>query len=204
MTRAKTAKKIDGRRARAVRTHEAIVEAILDLIDQGNLEPTAQEVADRAGVALRSIRQHFESREALLIAAANAHAARAEPAEPIDPDLPFEGRLGAFVRARAQELERTSAIRRSASLVEHKSAAIASILRTTVRRRRQEVATVFARELDPLPPAAKKAALETLDLATSGRAWDYARREMGLGVEDSVRLVQRSMAFALGKPMPHN
>lgn len=189
--------RIDGRRARAERTHGAIVKAILDLIDEGNLEPTAQQVATRAKVALRSIRQHFESREALLAAAAEAHATRAEEGGAVDPDLALDAKLAAFADRRARVLERTSAIRRSAYIVEHKSPAIASLVRATVRRRRQEVAAAFARELDELRPGQRKPALDALDLVTSGRAWDYARREMGLGVDEATRLMASTMAAAL-------
>lgn len=190
-------KRIDGRRARAERTHRAIVDAILDLIDEGNLEPTAQQVATRAKVALRSIRQHFESREALLTAAAEAHAARAEDLGPVDPALPVRAKVAAFVERRARSLERTSAIRRSAYVVEHRSPAIATLVRTTVRRRRGEVAAVFAPELDRLDAPQRKRALDALDLATNGRTWDYARREMGLGESEAAALMTDALDAAL-------
>ncbi|MEO8875446.1 MAG: hypothetical protein ABI461_07665, partial [Polyangiaceae bacterium] len=68
--------KTDGRHLRAARTHHAIVSALLDLAAQGELAPTAQAIATRAKVALRSIRQHFPTREALFVAAAEEHARR--------------------------------------------------------------------------------------------------------------------------------
>ena len=59
------AEKIDGRTARARRTREAIVDATLALLDAGNLRPSADEIAERAGVSPRSIFQHFGDRETL-------------------------------------------------------------------------------------------------------------------------------------------
>jgi AcrR family transcriptional regulator len=197
MARAPAAKKMDGRRARAVRTNRAIVEAILDLIDRGDLDPTAQQVADRAGVALRSIRQHFESRDALFIAAAKAHEERAGEVAMVDGALPFERRVTAFVEGRARMLERSSAIRRSASLVEHRSSPVAAIVRAIMRRRRQELSAVFARELQVLPAAEKRRTLDALDWVTSGRAWDYARLELGLSVAETSRHVERLIRAAL-------
>src|SRR3954470_18279608 len=51
---------VDGRTARATRTREAVVSAVLDLVNEGNPKPTAREIADRAGVSLRSVYVHFD------------------------------------------------------------------------------------------------------------------------------------------------
>ena len=64
---------IDGRRRRSARSREALIKASLDLIDQGLLVPTAKQIADKAGVGIRSFFRHFEDMEALF-AAADAHA----------------------------------------------------------------------------------------------------------------------------------
>lgn len=64
---------IDGRRQRSARSREALIKASLELIDQGLLVPTAKQIADKAGVGLRSFFRHFDDMEALF-AAADAHA----------------------------------------------------------------------------------------------------------------------------------
>jgi AcrR family transcriptional regulator len=64
----------DGRATRAERTRIAVVDALLSLNEQGNLRPTAREIAAEAGVSLRSIYVHFDDVEALFIAAAIRHA----------------------------------------------------------------------------------------------------------------------------------
>ena len=55
----------DGRTVRAERTREAVVTALLALLEEGELSPTAERVAERAHVSERSIFQHFGDREAL-------------------------------------------------------------------------------------------------------------------------------------------
>jgi len=60
-----TAQPIDGRSARALRTREAIVDACVSLIEDGELRPTAPRVAERAGVSVRSVFQHFADLPAL-------------------------------------------------------------------------------------------------------------------------------------------
>ena len=57
--------KVDGRRARGIRTRDAIVSALIDLIAGGDIAPTAQRIADRAGVSVRSVYQHFTDVEGL-------------------------------------------------------------------------------------------------------------------------------------------
>lgn len=55
----------DGRRQRTERTRVAIVEALYELMEEGNLVPTAQELADKAGIGLRTYFRRFKSTEEL-------------------------------------------------------------------------------------------------------------------------------------------
>ncbi|MCB1708404.1 MAG: TetR/AcrR family transcriptional regulator [Halioglobus sp.] len=55
----------DGRRARSERSKQAIIDASLALMEEGNLIPTAQQISDRAGVGIRSFFRHFEDMETL-------------------------------------------------------------------------------------------------------------------------------------------
>src|SRR5438132_352803 len=59
---------IDGRTARALRTREAIVDASIALVDEGDLRPTAPRIAERAKVSVRSVFQHFDDLEGLYAA----------------------------------------------------------------------------------------------------------------------------------------
>ncbi|MFK7732613.1 MAG: TetR/AcrR family transcriptional regulator [Pseudomonadales bacterium] len=56
---------VDGRRARSERSKQAIVDAVLALMEEGNLIPTAQQIADRSGIKIRSFFRHFEDMETL-------------------------------------------------------------------------------------------------------------------------------------------
>ncbi|MEO2168125.1 MAG: hypothetical protein ABGY42_08390, partial [bacterium] len=42
--------RVDGRTARSLRSRQAVVEALLDLLEGGNLRPTAAQIAERAGL----------------------------------------------------------------------------------------------------------------------------------------------------------
>jgi AcrR family transcriptional regulator len=56
---------VDGRTARGQRTRSSVVDALLALQEEGDLSPTAQQVAARAGVALRTVFGHFSDMETL-------------------------------------------------------------------------------------------------------------------------------------------
>lgn len=55
----------DGRRLRTERSRQAIIDAALSFMDEGVLVPTAQQIADRAGLGIRSFFRHFEDMESL-------------------------------------------------------------------------------------------------------------------------------------------
>ncbi|MBT4519082.1 MAG: TetR/AcrR family transcriptional regulator [Halieaceae bacterium] len=65
MSESTQGKTVDGRRLRSERSRKAIVDAALALIEEGILVPTAQLVAERAGVGIRSFFRHFEDMESL-------------------------------------------------------------------------------------------------------------------------------------------
>ena len=53
-----------------------IAEALLSLIDEGDLQPTANRIAERAGISLRVIYHHFGDLEALFREAAERETVR--------------------------------------------------------------------------------------------------------------------------------
>ncbi|ETN92626.1 hypothetical protein U062_00502 [Gammaproteobacteria bacterium MOLA455] len=68
----------DGRRQRSERSKQAIIEAMLDMIGEGTLIPTAQQVSERAGVGIRSVFRHFEDMESIFVMADEARRSRYE------------------------------------------------------------------------------------------------------------------------------
>lgn len=56
---------VDGRRARSERSRSRIVEAIVKLVQSGDIHPDPQKVADLAEVSLRTVYRHFDDSESL-------------------------------------------------------------------------------------------------------------------------------------------
>jgi AcrR family transcriptional regulator len=186
--------KVDGRRERTKRTRAAIVTALTELLDEGRIEPPASEIAERASVALRSIGQHFASREELLLAVAEHHAARL-PRESIDARASFAERLDAFVKERADVLEASRPMRLAAAVVVGRSPAVAEALERAAAERRAASARLFAAEIEKT--ARPEAVERAIALVTSGRAWDALRGELGMKPKEAREQVAFMLRAAL-------
>src|SRR3954451_15518477 len=113
---------IDGRTARSQRTRQAVVEALLSLLQEGDLRPTAPRIAERAGVSLRSVFQHFADREALLFALAEQQEDELRSmTRRIGNDGALPARIDTFVVQRCRVLEAVATVWRP-SLVHEPSA----------------------------------------------------------------------------------
>jgi TetR/AcrR family transcriptional regulator of autoinduction and epiphytic fitness len=192
----------DGRLLRANRTRDNVVDALLALIDQGNLRPTAREIAAQAEVSLRSLYVHFDDVEALFFAAALRHEERgaARIPETLTKGT-FEERLVAFFERRGLIYELGHNVRRAAVLQEPFSLAIRAILEEARRLSRQELDCVFAPELAGLDADRRRTTLASLDLVTCASGWDVLREQHHLDVDDAtsvmcelVRAVVRPLA----------
>src|SRR5213595_667490 len=112
-----TARAVDGRTARARRTRAAVVDALLQLIDEGDLRPTAPRIAERAKVSVRSVFQHFDDLEGLYAAVADAMMERlSHLVMSVDPSLPVARRIREVVHQRSVLLEAITPVRRAAAV----------------------------------------------------------------------------------------
>lgn len=57
----------DGRLQRSERSREAIVQALLSLVREGHPRPTAERVAEKAGVGIRTVFRHFSDMDSLFV-----------------------------------------------------------------------------------------------------------------------------------------
>src|SRR5829696_8995566 len=122
---------VDGRNLRAERTRTALAAAYLDLLSEGDLRPTAERTAERAGCSPRSVFKHFPDRESLFAAASEIQEQRVRDlmGELPDAAAPLEERLDAFVEQRARFHEFVTPVRRAALLTEPFSEVVAAKLK---------------------------------------------------------------------------
>ena len=191
---------IDGRTARGNRTRVAVVRAMLSLLDDGELRPTAKQISDRAGVSLRSVFQHFADLETLFAAAADAQFERLGPLDvSIADDLPFAERLDRFVQARTGWLETVTPVRRSAVLQEPFSREIARRLAYVRKVHRAEIVRVFAPQLARFGEEELEDVILALHVAAEWYTWETLRAQNGLSVPEARRVVSKMISALLKK-----
>lgn len=190
--------KSDGRTARAERTRDAVVDALLALINEGELRPTAARIAERAGVSLRSVFQHFDDMEALLTKAGAVHIERiSELARPLPCEGPLERRVRALVDQRGRIFEFTTPVRRSSMLHEPFSAALRAARTQMLALAQDEVETLFAPELAALEPGTRRDVAAAVDAAATWDTWEHLRARRGLSVVAAKRVITRTLLALL-------
>ena len=186
--------RVDGRTARGQRTRAAVVDALLALQEEGDLEPTAQRVAARAGVALRTVFGHFSDMETLWAQAGEREYAKmASLADVPDADLPLEERVDRFCASRARVLESVLPVLRAARLREHASAALQRNREIFAAAGDAEVSSVFATELAPLDDAERAVVLSAFHVVAGGTAWELLRCNRGLEVDAAADVLRRTV-----------
>src|SRR4051812_7551935 len=142
------ASRVDGRTARAERTRAAIVEAHLALIGEGDLRPTGERIAERAGVSLRTLWTNFKDMETLFAATGQRVNERLDALwQPIPPELPLTGRITEFCDQRAEMLEVLAPSARASALREPFSPQLRRNREAAIVRVRHEIELVFEPEL---------------------------------------------------------
>ncbi|MCW5889740.1 MAG: TetR family transcriptional regulator [bacterium] len=186
---------LDGRVRRSERSREAIVGALFDLIGEGVLQPTARQVADRAGVGIRSVFRHFSEMESLYRAMdgrLEGEAVRILTAPAATGTL--AQRVRALVRQRVALFERIAPYKRSANLLRWRS--------PFLQQRHQRMRRVLRDDLCTRLPELRRAPadrLEAVDLLTSFETWDDLRVDRRLGVPRAAAVVERAV-LALAAP----
>jgi AcrR family transcriptional regulator len=181
----------DGRVLRSERSRELIAGALYELVGEGHPEPTAQQVAERAGVGIRTVFRLFSDMEALY---ATMNARLLAEIRPILRDGPPEAadlgeRVTSLVADRAALFERVAPYLRATNLQRGRSSFL-------TQEHRAIVGQLRARLLRWLPELTDAPAdlVEALDQATSFEAWDRLRSDQRLGRTRARAAMERAVS----------
>jgi len=190
--------------ARAVRTRRSVADAMLSLIDDGNLRPTSKAIAARAGVSERTIFQHFADLELLFGAAAERVGERiGAQAKKVSIDGDFEARLAGFVHEMAYLNEAMTPVRRASRLHEPYSPVLQEALRGMREIRKQVAEKVFTPELDAFEgPEIRARALVAATLLSLWSSWENMRVHLGLDRAEARSTLKQGLRSVLGQPSP--
>jgi len=177
----------DGRTLRRRRNRDAVITSLIELIDEGDLDPTVAKIADRAAVSHRSIFRYFDDLDDLARTAIETAVRQSLPMTVI-PNLgagSLADRIEAMVTSRVHLLKQTSRLLRVAH---RKSTTVPEIdrgLATTAEMTHDQLTRHFAAEFDGMEPAIA----EQLSLALSAMmgfgGYDHQSRLLGR-IDDEI------------------
>lgn len=186
---------VDGRRARGARNKSAVVAALLELYQSGEVQPSAARIASLAGVSERSVFRYFDDMEDL---AATAVAMQWDRVVSFYRDLPtqgtFEERLVAIIDHRLALYDKVSGVFRVAMVAALRIGAAADAVEQRREYLRRQARKQFRTEIDNQADPAIAAAI--VDYTLSLENIDYLQRSLGLDgsriktvVSENLRLV---------------
>jgi len=184
----------DGRRARSERSKQAIIDASLALMEEGNLIPTAQQISDKAGVGIRSFFRHFEDMETLF---ATIDEQTRDTTEALfiggDRDGTLEERILHAVERRAEGFEKQRNMILSTA---------AQLWRSdTLRRNYARYQRGLRKDLDDWLPELKqltRSDREAVDAIASFEMWHRLRFHQGLGKASAIDVIVGLLNSLLG------
>lgn len=184
---------IDGRRLRADASKRRIALAMLELARAGEVAPSAEDVADKAGVGRRTVFRLFNDMEGVY---REMHAVMVERINPMFR-APFEAttwraRVDELIERRARMFEEMRPIKTAAEVHRHRSAFLQDGHRDITKLQRKTL-------LAALPESVRNddERVEALDLAFSFEAWRRLRQEQRLTIKDALAVWRRMARLLL-------
>jgi AcrR family transcriptional regulator len=190
-----TSVEVDGRTARREANRIAVLDAVIELFTEGNFDPSAEDVARRSGVSLRSVYRYVADKDDLSRAAIARHIERVQHLYAL-PDIgggTFDDRLDRFVTARLKLYEAIAPTHRAARLRANTNEVIRSQLQRGRRELRLQVEEHFAPELAAMPARDRRNAVAAADALTQIETLDHLR----VHAELSARLTRDVLRDAL-------
>lgn len=183
----------DGRRQRSLQSRQRIIDAMMELIDEGVLEPTADQVSARAGVAIRTVFRHFNDMDSLYREISRRVHGRAQPIvdTEIEGGTPAET-LHNLVERRVRLYEEMMPMRLAADAWRHRSLFLQEDHAQFVATARR-----ILRDHCPAELRRDKARFEALDALLSYEFWLRLRRAQKLPPRTAAAVVHAALDAVL-------
>jgi len=187
----------DGRLARGIRARESIAEALIALLEDGVAQPTARQVAERAGVSLRLVFHHFDDMEQVLKTAVAIQIQRHwRDIEPVGTDGGLKDRVAQTIQMRTELFATIAPVRRAAARRAEASPVLTEQLEVSRRTLRSHLRETFQNEL---ASGDEGELLDALEVSTSFETWDFLRQTKRSADDTKKTMVMLALAV-LGSP----
>ena len=168
---------MDGRRLRREHNREAVLEALIGLFEKGRYTPTSRQIAEVAGLSLRSLVRYFDDVDDLTSSAIRRIEQRALPLVDlvVDDRAPTDEKVRAIVASRVRLYDAVAPAARAGRVCAHRQPAVAEAISRNRRFLRHQIAALFAPELERSGPELLAAA----DVLLSFESYDLLRAAQG-------------------------
>lgn len=172
----------DGRRARRDRNREAVVDALLDLYREGNLAPSSDAIAERAGLSPRSLFRYFDDIDDLTRAAIALQQRRVVPLTrlDVDADATLEARITALVEQRTRVFEAIGSVGQVSRIRAPFQPLVGAELTQARAFFRGQIKRLMGAELSAIGPPRAAVFLSAADVMCSYEAYQLLRADQGL------------------------
>ena len=189
----------DGRRLRRELGRLAAIDAAIDLMLAGEAAPTAERIADRAGVSVASVHRYFGSLGELRMTGIQRYLQRIDHLLEIDDvgNGPLAERIDRLVSSRLDYHESTANVARHARRHAIEVPEVGRTLRQIRSTLAEQLDQHFATELAPLTHDARRDRVAVMATLTSFESWDQLT-EQGFARADIARAWAESLLALLG------
>ncbi len=193
----------DGRRARREQNRGAVLDALAELYREGVYEPSAAQIAERAGLSSRSLFRYFDDVDDLNRATIDQQLARARPLLAVDarPDDPAATKVERLVDARLRLHEAIAPAARAARVCAWRHPVLAEQITSSRSYLRHQVERLFAPELAAMGTERAAAAVAAAEVLCSFESSELLRVDQGLSrARAAAALVQALLPVLAGEP----
>lgn len=185
----------DGRHLRRDQNRAAVLDALSGLFAEGEYSPTSRQIAERAGLSLRSVARYFDDFDDLIRSAIKRIEGQAlELARvPMGPELPTADKIDAIVATRVRLFETVTPAARAGRVCAHRQPVVAEELARTRGFLRRQLSELFAPELE----RTGSDLLAALDILLSFESYDLMRTAQGLSRPATVAALTSGVRMLL-------
>lgn len=183
----------DGRRARSVVSRSRIIKAIVELVAEGDPDPSATTVAERTGISLRTVFRHFEEKDTILHAIDDLLVAAYQPvfAAPYRSDG-WKDRLFELIERRCAVNEAAAIFRISAVMERYRSPFVAEKYRRLYAAEKRMLDAVLPIELQTSTNAGREVLI-----ACSFDSWRLLRQDEELSADQTIAAIKQLISQIL-------
>ena len=182
----------DGRKLRSEDSKRRIVSAMLELVGEGRIAPTAEEVARRAEVGLRTVFRRFKDMESLYAEMAGAINRQIDSIVDVSESGRWQDDLSMMVDRRLQVYEIIMPYRVAAEALKFQSTVLLTRHMEIVREERHRLQSII-----PSAQLGDRVLVEGLEAALSFDMWNQLRNDQRLGADEAGEVVKRIVGALL-------